>query len=85
MSKFKDHAIRCADYVLSQDCEREAEFDSLDEWIKDCKNSYEVLTRKDMRDHVMNSTWYSALVVRDGKREANKEVTELINEVLSGN
>jgi len=76
----KDHAVRCADYVLSQDCEREAEMDSLEDAIEHSK-----LSRYEMRVHVQNSVWYSALCIRDGKREAQKAVTELINEVLNGN
>lgn len=76
MGKFKSHAISCADYVLSQDCEREAVIDDLSDYI-DSNTKI-----KDMKTYVMNSVWYSALVVRDGKRDANKKVTELVRELL---
>lgn len=82
--RVRDYAIRCADYVLSQDCEREAEFDSLKDYLQVILDQDGKLPlKKDMRNHVENSTWYSALVIRDGRKEANKEVTQLINEVLS--
>lgn len=82
--KIRDYAIRCADYVLSQDCEREAEYRSLKDYLQDIlEQDGKLPPRKDMRNHVENSAWYSALVVRDGRKEANKSVTELINEVLS--
>ena len=72
----KNRAIRCADYVLSQDCEREAIEDDAREMVKERD-----MNRREIRECLKDSTWFYALTIRDGYREANKELTELLNEV----
>lgn len=63
------------DYVLSQDCEREHLIEEL-KGIRDCKRSE---LRTTGEDHI----FYIAFKILHGRVDARKELTEILDEVMS--
>lgn len=79
--------LRCVHYVLSQDCDREAVVNDLtDDYMSEYERRKKLgllnELRQIMRTQAMDTVWYCATVLRDGKREANKAVTIILNEVF---
>jgi len=72
----KGDCYNLADYVLSQDHERE---DLIDRLIRDYRD--EPFNRKDVRDVISSSIWAAACRVTYGKRETMKMTTEMIKEI----
>lgn len=62
-----------AEYVLSQNHERETLIENL--------RDFPELSRAEQREMCEDSIWYHAMIVLYGRAEARKELTELLREV----
>jgi hypothetical protein len=72
----KAHIEQVCSYILDQDHEYDNVVDDLEFEIRRDKT----IKSNDLRDHARCRTWYSALLLAYGKREAEKKVTEAIKE-----
>jgi hypothetical protein len=73
------YAQRCADYILSSDIELDIVYDKLRQINIDSLTLY---NRGRLIDIAKDSVWYSALIIRDGKKWADKAVNEVIMNVM---
>lgn len=76
----KAHIEQVCSYILDQDHEYDNVVDDLEFEIRRDKN----IKSSDLRNHARCRTWYSALLLAYGKREAEKKVTEAIKEAKAG-
>jgi len=72
--KNREHIEAVCSYILDQDHEYENVVTSLIE------DSDDTTTRKEKREYARAFTWYSAMLLAYGKREAEKAVTQAIQE-----
>ena len=72
----KLHISKLADYILSQDHER-------DNLIEAIENEFDKNSgKREIRLTIEESIWYSAMMLAYGRYEARKETTQLMKELF---
>lgn len=70
----KANVYRLCDYVLGSNFE----YDGCCGYVQDCFSSG--MSRKEVRENMKDHIWYIASEMLNGKREAGKALTEMIND-----